>query len=196
MLWVCTRWGLGHGFVRHRLQGAEKNLSSRPRFLLVPPVILGASRDVPAVPYWLCRAPPRVLGRLAHNLLAGLVPANCAQLAPDQRGLVLLSFCHLTSTAGRRTLPMPRRFDCQSRFFVTIVALRALRSEGGGGGSLRAPFHMYPRGVPICSKFHLHRRHQRHRYMVKDCTLIRIQIKLEEQERLLLQARMEALQNQ
>jgi len=89
---------------------------------------------------------------------------------------------------------MPRRFDWQIVFFQTIVALRALRSEVAHF----APHSIFTlRGGPFWLKVLI--------YTTPIIAIgtwlkiwngVRIQIKLEEQERLLLQARMEALQNQ
>ena len=106
----------------------------------------------------------------------------------------------------RRNLPRPRVFDWQVAFFITIVGLRFLQTEiwrfwpnsifslespglwmGGAGGTLN--------GYLVESAIYLSV------VMVVGTELkifnsVRIQIKLEEQERLLLQARMAALQNQ
>jgi two-component system, LytTR family, sensor kinase len=96
----------------------------------------------------------------------------------------------------KRNLPRPRLFDWQVMFFWTVVGLRALQT---------GLFHYLPSGS-IFSVESLDN------YWVwgliyaaciaaigielKIFNGVRIQIKLEEQERLLLHARMEALQNQ
>lgn len=94
----------------------------------------------------------------------------------------------------RRNLPTPRRFDWQIMFFVTIVGLRFVQTE-----LLRlAPHSTYALESP---KLWVEALIYATSIMVIGTELkiwngVRIQIKLEEQERLLLNARMEALQNQ
>src|SRR5262249_13381587 len=94
----------------------------------------------------------------------------------------------------RRNLPTPRRFDWQIMFFVTIVGLRFVQTE-----LLRlAPNSTYALESP---KLWVEALIYATSIMVIGTELkiwngVRIQIKLEEQERLLLNARMEALQNQ
>jgi two-component system LytT family sensor kinase len=94
----------------------------------------------------------------------------------------------------RRNLPTPRLFDWQTMFFVTIVALRFVQTEisrflPGATFSLESPnlwveALIYATSVTVIG------------IELKIWNSVRIQIKLEEQERLLLQSRMEALQNQ
>jgi two-component system LytT family sensor kinase len=94
----------------------------------------------------------------------------------------------------RRNLPTPRLFDWQTMFFVTIVALRFVQTEisrflPSATFSLESPnlwveALIYATSVTVIG------------IELKIWNSVRIQIKLEEQERLLLQSRMEALQNQ
>lgn len=95
----------------------------------------------------------------------------------------------------RRNLPRPRLFDWQVMFFSTIVGLRFVQTE---------LFRYFPRSIFSLESLD--------NYWVeaaiyaasvavigieiKIFNSVRIQTKLEEQERLLLHARMEALQNQ
>jgi len=94
----------------------------------------------------------------------------------------------------RRNLPTPRRFDWQIMFFVTIVGLRFVHTE---------LLHLAPHATYTLEspKLWVEALIYATSIMVIGTELkiwngVRIQIKLEEQERLLLNARMEALQNQ
>ncbi|MGH9494383.1 MAG: sensor histidine kinase [Candidatus Sulfotelmatobacter sp.] len=103
----------------------------------------------------------------------------------------------------RRNLPRPRLFDWQIMFFTTIVALRFVQTELvhyfaslPGHGARRSIFALespdnilveiaiYATSIIAIG------------IELKIFNSVRLQIKLEEQERLLLHARMEALQNQ
>ncbi|HEY1271875.1 MAG TPA: histidine kinase [Terriglobales bacterium] len=94
----------------------------------------------------------------------------------------------------RRNFPKPRLFDWQFMFFLTIVGLRFVHSELShffpqATYSLESPKPwveavIYASSVMVIGT------------ELKIWNSVRIQIKLEEQERLLLQTRMEALQNQ
>lgn len=95
----------------------------------------------------------------------------------------------------RRNLPRPRLFDWQVMFFVTVIAMRFVetqlsRSFHGSIFSIESPNNfwvwvaIYAATVAAVG------------IEIKVFNSVRIQIKLEEQERLLLHARMEALQNQ
>ena len=95
----------------------------------------------------------------------------------------------------RRNLPRPRLFDWQVMFFATIVALRFVQTEIvrnfprsifslESPGSFWVWVAIYAATVAAIG------------IEIKVFNSVRIQIKLEEQERLLLHARMEALQNQ
>jgi two-component system LytT family sensor kinase len=95
----------------------------------------------------------------------------------------------------RRNLPRPRLFDWQVMFFTTIVLLRFVQTELAryfphSIFSMESPENwwvwaaIYAASVTAIG------------IEIKIFNSVRIQIKLEEQERLLLHARMEALQNQ
>lgn len=98
----------------------------------------------------------------------------------------------------RRNLPRPRLFDWQVMFFCTIIGLRFVQTElvryfPGSVFSMESPDDywvywvysaIYAATVAAIG------------IEIKVFNSVRIQIKLEEQERLLLHARMEALQNQ
>jgi two-component system LytT family sensor kinase len=94
----------------------------------------------------------------------------------------------------RRNLPTPRLFDWQIMFFITIVLLRFVQTQ------LARYFHhsifsmdssnlWIEAAIYAASAMAIG-------IELKIFNSVRIQIKLEEQERLLLHARMEALQNQ
>ncbi len=95
----------------------------------------------------------------------------------------------------RRNLPRPRLFDWQIMFFWTVIGLRFVQTElaryfPGSVFSVESPENywvysaIYAAAVTAIG------------IELKIFNSVRIQIKLEEQERLLLHARMEALQNQ
>ena len=95
----------------------------------------------------------------------------------------------------RRNLPRPRLFDWQIMFFTTVVALRFVQTEVfryfphsifalESPGNLPVEVAIYATSVIAVG------------IELKIFNSVRLQIKLEEQERLLLHARMEALQNQ
>jgi two-component system LytT family sensor kinase len=94
----------------------------------------------------------------------------------------------------RRNLPTPRLFDWQVLFFVSIVALRFVQTEIShfmprSTFSLESPNSWVEAAIYATSIMVIGTE-------LKIWNSVRIQIKLEEQERLLLQARMAALQNQ
>jgi two-component system LytT family sensor kinase len=95
----------------------------------------------------------------------------------------------------KRNLPRPRLFDWQIMFFWTVIGLRFVQTElaryfPGSIFSVESPDNywvysaIYAASVTAIG------------IELKIFNSVRIQIKLEEQERLLLHARMEALQNQ
>src|SRR5208282_1104192 len=95
----------------------------------------------------------------------------------------------------RRNLPAPRRFDWQVLFFFTIVGLRFVQTEISrylprsifsveSASNPWVEIAIYAAAVMAIG------------IELKIFNSVRLQIKLEEQERLLLHARMEALQNQ
>jgi two-component system LytT family sensor kinase len=133
---------------------------------------------------------------LPFNLLVGFVAGQLRTLTPDREDIWSFSpFIDLSIYRMiRRNLPTPRLFDWQTMFFVTIVALRFVQTEisrflPGATFSLESPnlwveALIYATSVTVIG------------IELKIWNSVRIQIKLEEQERLLLQSRMEALQNQ
>src|SRR5438309_1195287 len=133
---------------------------------------------------------------LPFNLLCGFTVGQLRNLAPDREDIWSFSpFIDLSIYRWiRRNLPTPRLFDWQIMFFATIVALRFLQSEltrfvPSATYSLESPkwwveVLIYATSITVIG------------IELKIWNSVRIQIKLEEQERLLLQARMEALQNQ
>ena len=140
------------------------------------------------------------------NVFAGIVAGWLRRFAPEQEDIWSFSpFIDLSLYRMiRRNLPRPRVFDWQIAFFATIVGLRFLQTEiwrfwPKSIFSLESP-GLWGDGITLNA------------YLV-ECAIyltvvmvvgtelkifnsVRIQIKLEEQERLLLQARMAALQNQ
>src|ERR1700682_1476251 len=133
---------------------------------------------------------------LPFNLLCGFTVGQLRNLAPDREDIWSFSpFIDLSIYRWiRRNLPTPRLFDWQIMFFVTIVALRFLQSEltrfvPSATYSLESPklwveVLIYATSITVIG------------IELKIWNSVRIQIKLEEQGRLLLEARMEALQNQ
>ena len=142
------------------------------------------------------------------NVLAGIIAGQLRRVAPEQEDIWSFSpFIDLTLYRMiRRNLPRPRVFDWQIAFFVTIVGIRFLQTEiwrywpnsifslespglwvNGARGTLNGYLvesAIYLTVVMVVGT------------ELKIFNSVRIQIKLEEQERLLLQARMVALQNQ
>ena len=95
----------------------------------------------------------------------------------------------------RRNLPRPRLFDWQVMFFTTIVGLRFVQSELSRNFPrsiyrVESPDNFWVWGLIYAATV------AAIGIEIKVFNSVRIQIKLEEQERLLLHARMEALQNQ
>ncbi|HXZ40422.1 MAG TPA: histidine kinase [Terriglobales bacterium] len=133
---------------------------------------------------------------LPFTVLCGLVAGQLRAFAPDREDIWSFSpFIDLSIYRMiRRNLPAPRRFDWQVMFFVTIVALRFMHTELSrflphATFSLESPklwveSLIYATSIIVIGT------------ALKIWNSVRIQIKLEEQERLLLSARMEALQNQ
>ncbi len=140
------------------------------------------------------------------NVLAGIVAGQLRRVAPEQEDIWSFSpFIDLSLYRWiRRNLPRPRVFDWQIAFFVTIVGLRFLQTEiwrfwpnsifslespglwvqGGTWNGYLVESAIYLTVIMVVGT------------ELKIFNSVRIQIKLEEQERLLLQARMAALQNQ
>jgi len=95
----------------------------------------------------------------------------------------------------RRNLPRPRLFDWQVMFFITIAVLRFVQTElfryfPRYIHSIESPDNLWVWGLIYAATV------AAIGIELKVFNSVRIQIKLEEQERLLLHARMEALQNQ
>src|SRR6202161_456342 len=143
---------------------------------------------------------------LPLNVMAGIIAGQLRRFAPEQEDIWSFSpFIDLTLyRIIRRNLPRPRVFDWQVAFLVTIVGLRLLQTEiwrfwPSSIFSLESPLlwtgDATLNGYLVESAIYLTA------VMVVGIELkifnsVRIQIKLEEPERLLLQARMAALKNQ
>jgi len=133
---------------------------------------------------------------LPFNVLCGFIAGQLRILAGDNEEIWSFSpFIDLSIYRWiRRNLPAPRRFDWQIMFFVTIVGLRFVHTElfrilphstyTMESPTLWVELLIYATSIMVIGT------------ELKIWNSVRIQIKLEEQERLLLQARMEALQNQ
>ena len=132
---------------------------------------------------------------LPFNLLSGLAAGQLRSLASDKEDVWSFSpFIDLSIYRWiRRNLPKPR-FDWQIMFFATILALRFMHSELSrvfprATFSLESPnpwvqLAIYASCIMVIGT------------ELKIFNGVRMQMKLEEQHLLLLQARMEALQNQ
>jgi two-component system LytT family sensor kinase len=138
---------------------------------------------------------------MPFNVLCGLAAGQLRILAPDKDDIWSFSpFIDLSIYRWiRRNLPRPRLFDWQILFFFTIVALRIMQVEVAQAfpHSTFTLESLNPANLGTWSKIAIYAAS----VMVIGTELkifngVRIQIKLEEQERLLLQARMAALQNQ
>jgi two-component system LytT family sensor kinase len=133
---------------------------------------------------------------LPFNVLCGFIAGQLREFAPDKDDIWSFSpFIDLSIYRWiRRNLPTPRLFDWQIMFFVTIVALRFVHTElsrflprstfSPESPNLWVEAAIYATSIMVIGT------------ELKIFNGVRIQIKLEEQQRLLLQARMEALQNQ
>jgi two-component system, LytTR family, sensor kinase len=139
------------------------------------------------------------------NVFAGIVAGWLRRFAPEQEDIWSFSpFIDLTVYRMiRRNLPRPKVFDWQIAFFATIVGMRFLQTEiwriwpssifslespelwtGGTANGYWVECAIYLTVVMVVGT------------ELKIFNSVRIQEKLEEQERLLMQARMAALQNQ
>jgi two-component system, LytTR family, sensor kinase len=134
---------------------------------------------------------------LPFNVLCGFVAGQLRNFAPNREDIWSFSpFVDLSIYRWiRRNLPRPHPFEWQTMFFVTIVALRFMYTElsrflpHATFSLMESPTWwveglIYATSVTVIGT------------ELKIWNSIRIQIKLEEQERLLLHSRMEALQNQ
>ena len=131
---------------------------------------------------------------LPLNVLIGLVAGQLREFTPHHDEIWRFSpFNYLSIIRWvRRTEPRPSFTDWQMVFLLTILFLRVVYSEVGRWLNFN-PYLSYPRWVDVLV------------YATSVTVIVielkiwngvRLQIKLEEQERLLLQARMAALQNQ
>jgi len=133
---------------------------------------------------------------LPLNIVFGLVAGQLRMMAPDLEDIWSFSpFVDLSLyRMVRRNLPKPRLFDWQIAFFITIVGLRLIHSQIARfsghltysleSSSFWVEVAIYFTSVTVIGT------------ELKIWNSVRIQIKLEEQQRMLLHARMEALQNQ
>ena len=149
----------------------------------------GSLLALPAVLHGELATPPFLV-------LCGFVAGQLRTFVEDREEIWSFSpFVDLTIYRWiRRNFPWPRLFDWQIMFFVTIVTLRFVHSEMFRffprlTYSLESPNRwievlIYATSVTVIG------------IELKIWNGVRMQIKLEEQERLLLNARIEALQNQ
>jgi two-component system LytT family sensor kinase len=129
---------------------------------------------------------------LPLNILIGLTAGQLREFTPHHEEIWNFSPFNYLSVLRwfRRTEPRPSFSDWQMIFLVTILALRFVYSEVGRWLPLYFPHPrwvdalLYATSVTVIV------------IELKIWNGVRLQIKLEEQERLLLQARMAALQNQ
>jgi len=143
--------------------------------------------------------PAMLLGEwatLPFAALSGFIAGQLRTMAADKEDIWSFSpFIDLSIyRLIRRNLPTPHLFDWQIMFFTTIVGLRFVQTEMSRyfprstfsleSGNLWVEAAIYAASVMAIG------------IELKIFNSVRIQIKLEEQERLLLHARMEALQNQ
>jgi two-component system LytT family sensor kinase len=133
---------------------------------------------------------------LPLNVLAGLIAGQLRTVAPEQEDIWSFSpFIDLSIYRWiRRNLPRPKLFDWQITFFITIIGFRFLQSQ---------IYSFWPNSIFSLESSNLWVESAIYLTVVmvigtelKIFNGVRIQMKLEEQERLLLQARMAALQNQ
>jgi len=134
---------------------------------------------------------------LPFNVLSGFIAGQLRAMALDKDDIWSFSpFIDLSIyRLIRRNLPTPRLFDWQIMFFTTIIGLRFVQTELSryfprsifsleSPGNVWVEVAIYAASAMVIG------------IELKIFNSVRIQIKLEEQERLLLHARMEALQNQ
>jgi two-component system, LytTR family, sensor kinase len=152
-------------------------------------VLGGVVMGIPALMYGEWAALP-------FGALCGFIAGQLRTLARDKDDIWSFSpFIDLSIyRLIRRNLPTPRLFDWQIMFFTTIVGLRFVQDELSS---------YFPRSIFSLDSSNLWVEAAIYAASamaigieLKIFNSVRIQIKLEEQERLLLHARMEALQNQ
>ncbi len=134
---------------------------------------------------------------MPFDVLCGLLAGQMRALAADKDDIWSFSPFIDQSIIRliRRNLPRPRLFDWQVMFFFTIVGLRFVQTELAryfpkSIFSLESPDNFWVFGAIYAASVAIIG------IEIKIFNSVRIQTKLEEQERLLLHARMEALQNQ
>jgi two-component system, LytTR family, sensor kinase len=134
---------------------------------------------------------------LPFDVLCGFVAGQLRTMAADKDDI--WSFSPFIDQSIfrliKRNLPRPRLFDWQVMFFVTVVGLRFVQTELAhyfprSIFSIESPDNYWVWGVIYAASV------TAIGIELKIFNSVRIQIKLEEQERLLLHSRMEALQNQ
>jgi len=134
---------------------------------------------------------------LPFGVLSGFIAGQLRTMAADKDDI--WSFSPFIDQSIfrliRRNLPRPRLFDWQIMFFITVVGLRFVQTElvryfPHSIFSLESPGNLWVWGAIYAASV------TAIGIEIKIFNSVRIQIKLEEQERLLLHARMEALQNQ
>lgn len=132
---------------------------------------------------------------LPLNVLVGFVAGQLRRFAPSHEEVWKFSPFNYFSVSRwvRRDQPRPSLTDWQMMFLLTIVLLRFVESEAGRWLKSYSVAATNPRWVDVLT------------YATSVVVIViqlkiwngvRLQIKLEEQERLLLNARMTALQNQ
>ncbi|MEP6645156.1 MAG: histidine kinase [Acidobacteriaceae bacterium] len=195
LLWICIPMALGVWIRFDAKSFVAGDLSFETTILIgvvagrFNGMVGGAFMALPAVLHgeW---------ATLPFNLICGFVAGQLRRLAPDREDIWSFSpFVDLSIYRWiRRNLPRPRLFDWQITFFVTIVALRFMQTQIARfiphaifsleSTNLWVESAIYATSITVIGT------------ELKIWNSVRIQIKLEEQERMLLQARMEALQNQ
>jgi two-component system LytT family sensor kinase len=134
---------------------------------------------------------------LPFDVLSGFVAGQLRTMALDKDDI--WSFSPFIDQSIfrliKRNLPRPRLFDWQIMFFTTVVGLRFVQTELSryfphSIFSIESPDNWWVWGAIYAASV------TAIGIELKIFNSVRIQIKLEEQERLLLHARMEALQNQ
>ena len=134
---------------------------------------------------------------MPFDVLSGLLAGQLRTMAVDKEEI--WSFSPFIDQSIfrliRRNLPRPRLFDWQVMFFATIVGLRFVQTELARNFprlifSVESPDNLWVWAAIYAATV------AAIGIEIKIFNGVRIQIKLEEQERLLLHARMEALQNQ
>jgi two-component system LytT family sensor kinase len=134
---------------------------------------------------------------MPFGALSGFIAGQLRTMAADKDDIWSFSpFIDLSIyRLIRRNLPTPRLFDWQIMFFTTVIGLRFVQTElvryfPHSIFSIESPGNFWVWGAIYATSV------TAVGIELKIFNSVRIQIKLEEQERLLLHARMEALQNQ